>query len=282
VIRIVTVPLDLSENADRAVEPAAAIARQLDVVLELVVVGSPGLDHGADELELEARASQVAGVPTERVVLSSNNELDALVPYVADTDRLVCMASRGRGRVGDVLAPSLTLALVRDTERPVLVVGPRLRSWPGSVGTIYLGVDEQGVPGSVIDTLGDLARALGSSVTLVHVHDPSGPARQHAPGGLTVDGALERFRTRGLSASALELTGEITKVLAGLPAQVTTCSIVAVTTRVETRLGRVLRGSVTSQLIATSPVPVLVIPARVRHDDAPARNRLAMDRTSCP
>ena len=268
-IRIVTVPLDLTDTADRAIAPANVIARQLDAVVELAVVTSPGLDRMADEHALEQRAVQVADVPTERVVLSSNDELVALAPYFEDTERLVCMASHGRGRVGDVLAPSVTLALVRDSARPVLVVGPRLGWWPGPVGTIYLGVDEHGVPGGVVEVVGDLADALGSDLSLVHVREPGRRAPRSTGDELTVDVALERLRARGLSAGALELAGDPADTLGGLSARAAACSIIAVTTRVDTRLGRLLRGSVTSQLVATSPVPVLVIPAAISVDGHP-------------
>lgn len=262
-IRIVTVPLDLTDTADRAIAPANVIARQLDAIVELAVVTSPGLDRLADEHALAQRAEQVTGVATERVVLSANDELAALAPYLEDTERLVCMASHGRGRVGDVLAPSVTLALTRGSARPVLVVGPHLGWWPGPVGTIYLGVDEHGVPGRVVEVLGDFADALGSDVSLVHVREPDGRIPRSIDDEVTIDGALARLRERGLSAGAVELVGDPADTLSGLAARAAACSIIAVTTRVDTRLGRILRGSVTSQLVATSPVPVLVIPATI-------------------
>ena len=268
-IRIVTVPLDLTDTADRAVAPANIIARQLDAVVELAVVTSPGLDRLADEHALEQRAAHVTGVPTERVVLSSNDELAALAPYFEDTERLVCMASHGRGRIGDVLAPSVTLALMRGSARPVLVVGPRLGWWPGPIGAIYLGVDEHGVPAGVVEVIGALADALGGDLSLVHVREPDGRSSRSINDELTIDAALARLRGRGLSASALELAGDPADTLSGLAARAAACSIIAVTTRIDTRLGRILRGSVTSQLVATSPVPVLVIPATVAVDRHP-------------
>jgi nucleotide-binding universal stress UspA family protein len=268
-IRIVTVPLDLTDTADRAIAPANVIARQLDAIVELAVVTSPGLDRLADEHALKQRAEQVIGVATERVVLSSNDELAALAPYFEDTERLVCMASHGRGRVGDVLAPSVTLALMRDSARPILVVGPHLGWWPGPVGTIYLGVDEHGVPGGVLEVVGDFADALGSDVSLVHVREPDGRAPRSSNDEVSVDRALEHLRDRGSPASALELAGDPADTLGGLAARAAACSIIAVTTRVDTRLGRILRGSVTSQLVATSPVPVLVIPATISVGEHP-------------
>jgi nucleotide-binding universal stress UspA family protein len=270
-IRLVTVPLDLTGTADRALAPAAAIARQLGVSLELVVVTSPGLDHLADELELGRRASHVTGVPTERVVLSSNDEFEALAPYFEDPDRLVCMASHGRGRLGDMLAPSVTLALVRDTGRPVLVAGPHLSSWPGPVGTILLGVDEKGVPVGVADAVADLAEAFTTDVALVQVNGQHRTVPPPAAGALTVGDSLEQLRSRGIAASAVELTGDPADALAQLAERSARCPIIAVTTRVDTRLGRVLRGSVASRLVARSPVPVLVMPASMP-SNRPARH----------
>jgi nucleotide-binding universal stress UspA family protein len=260
-IRIVTVPLDLTAEADRAIAPAVVLARQLDAALEVVVVSSPGLDHTPDQHELQARATQLVGVATSMTVLESDDAVDALAPYFADPQRLMCMASHGRGRLADAFIPSVTFALVHGTRRPAVVVGPRIDWWPGPVAGIFLGVDERGVPTTTMEVVGAWAADLSCAVHLVQTQ--SADPTDEVPGAeaLGVDAARQWLHEHGVSASVRHVVGEPALTLADMASRSGGSPLVAVTARVETRRERVLRGSVTSRLIAACACPVLVVPA---------------------
>lgn len=267
-IRIVTVPLDLTADADRAIAPAVVLARQLDAALEFVVVSSPGLDHLGDEHELQARATQHAGLRTSTTVLESDDPVSALAPYFADAERLVCMASHGRGRLGDAFIPSLTFSLVHGTHRPALVVGPRVGWWPGPVSGMLLGVDERGVPETTLETAASWAAALGVGIDLIRTQPPDPSPDDPASGALGTDAARAWLHDRGLTAGVRHIVGEPAMSLADMAARTNASPLVAVTARVETRRERVLRGSVTSRLIAVCPCPVLVVPSVLSSDEA--------------
>ena len=77
-IRIVTVPLDLTAESDRAITPGVVLAQQLGAGLELVVVTSPGIDTGPDQYELQARAAQLVGVVTSTGVVEADDAYTGL------------------------------------------------------------------------------------------------------------------------------------------------------------------------------------------------------------
>jgi len=260
-IRIVTVPLDLTADADRAIAPAVVLARRLDAALELVVVSSPGLDHLDDEYELQARAAQHVGLRASTTVLESDDPVAALAPYFADGERLVCMASHGRGRLGDAFIPSVTFSLVHGTHRPALVVGPRFGWWPGPVSGMLLGVDERGVPVTTLETTAAWAGALGVGIDLIRTQPPDPSPDDPTSGALGTEAARVWLQERGLTAGVRHIVGEPAASLSDMAARTDASPLMVVTARVETRRERVLRGSVTSRLIAVCPCPVLVVPS---------------------
>lgn len=273
-IRIVTVPLDLTADADRALGPAVVLARQLDAVLELAVVSSPGLDHTEDEYALQARAVQHLGVRTSTTVLEADDVASALSPYFGDPERMVCMATHGRGRLAEVFVPSVTLSLVHGSHRPAVVVGPRLAWWSGPVSGVLLGVDERGAPRTTLEVVARYAGAFGARVDLVQTQPPDGVGEDPVPGSLGVDDACAWLHDRGLAVGVRRIAGEPAVSLADMAARTNASPLVAVTSRVETRRERALRGSVTSRLIAASPCPVLVVPAALDVERASDRSGL--------
>ena len=158
-VRIVTVPLDLSAEADRAIGPATVLARQFGAALELVVVSSPGLDHVGDEAELQARAAQLVGVPASTHVRTGDDVVASLGELADDPDRLVCLASHGRSRLGELVTPSVALSLVHTAQRPAVIVGPRQDWWPGPIGMLLVGLDERGVPVTTLELVAAWAGA---------------------------------------------------------------------------------------------------------------------------
>ncbi|WP_254764351.1 universal stress protein [Natrinema marinum] len=144
----VLVPTDGSENANRATERGATIASHCGAavhVLNVVDLQSAGGLFSAGGLEaefvdrLEARgteavdaaASAIAETASEvdvttAVVRTTGGEGAAagIRGYVADHDiDLIVMGSHGRSNVGRQLLGSVTSALLRTVDVPVLVVG---------------------------------------------------------------------------------------------------------------------------------------------------------------
>lgn len=264
-VRIVTVPLDLTAEADRAIAPATVLARQLGAALELVVVTAPGLDRGADEAALQARAAQLTGVPTSVAVSTGDDVVAGLVDLAADPERLVCMASHGRSRLGELLTPSVALALVHTAHRPAVLIGPRLDWWPGPIGTLIVGLDERGIPRTTLDLVAIWASALGADVDLVRAVAPDEPDVGPAGDALDVEAAQTALAERSVVARVRHLLGEPAVTLADAADRAARRSpLVVVTGRVGSRRERVLHGSVTGRLLAANPAPTLVVPTVVR------------------
>lgn len=278
-VRIVTVPLDLTAEADRAIGPATVLARQFAAALELVVVTSPGLDRLADEAELQARVDQLVGVPTSASVRTGEDVVDSLGELAEDPDRLVCLASHGRSRLGELITPSVALSLVHTAQRPAVIVGPRPDWWPGPVGTLLLGLDERGVPVTTLELVASWAQALGADVSLVRAQSPDRMPDELDGGSVGVDGARSWLEGRGLTVEVQHLLGEPAVTLADAADRAGRRSpLVVVTGRVGTRRERVLHGSVTGRLLAVCPVPVLVVPSMVAARDPAEGARLPAQR----
>ena len=198
-VRIVTVPLDLSAEADRAIGPATVLARQFGAALELVVVSSPGLDHVGDEAELQARAAQLVGVPASTYVRTGDDVVASLGELADDPDRLVCLASHGRSRLGELVTPSVALSLVHTAQRPAVIVGPRQDWWPGPIGMLLLGLDERGVPVTTLELVAAWAGALAADVGLVRAQTPDQRPDELDPGALGVERGAGVARRRATS-----------------------------------------------------------------------------------
>ncbi len=263
-VRIVTVPLDLNAEADRAIGPAAVLARQLGAVLELVVVSSPGLGGFGDEAELQARAAQLAGVSVSTCVRTAPDALGGLLELADDPERLICMASHGRSRFGELLTPSVALSLVHTAQRPAVIVGPHLDWWPGPVGTLLVGLDERGVPPTTLALVADWSGVLGAGVELIRAQTPDQRPDDLDDGALAVEEARQWLEGRGVTVGIRHLLGEPAVTLADAADRAGGRSpLVVVTGRVGTRRERVLHGSVTSRLISANRVPTLVVPSVV-------------------
>jgi nucleotide-binding universal stress UspA family protein len=135
------VPLDSSETAEAALAPTAALASQLGVPVELVLVSSPGIDAVDDDRYLEkAAASLACTVGTVRRV-GSNDVVGVLVDIADEPGALLCMSTRGRSRLAPVLG-SIAAGVVRSARHPVLLFGPEAR--PPAAFDVVAGCIEPG------------------------------------------------------------------------------------------------------------------------------------------
>jgi nucleotide-binding universal stress UspA family protein len=140
----VLLPLDGSQVAETALEPAAELARHLDLSLTLakVVEPPPVIDgpvvypapwaaelletrrkESEDYLEDVADRLRARGFRVEAVVTVGAAVADALLELArADEIAVVAMSTHGRGGIQRLLLGSVTDKVVRAAARPVLVV----------------------------------------------------------------------------------------------------------------------------------------------------------------
>ena len=123
------VALDPARAAGPEAAVAAAVAHQTGQTLDLVAVAAPGLGRGPADAFLRARVheSRLAGVGTIAwSVLEDGKPADLLIDHVAqDPATIICLGTRARGPVRELLLGSVSGAVVRRSPVPVLLIGPR-------------------------------------------------------------------------------------------------------------------------------------------------------------
>jgi nucleotide-binding universal stress UspA family protein len=137
----ILVATDGSENGrnalDEAIEVAVAAAAGLTVVYvrraPLPVIGEPfyqrglsaELRHANETSAIALGVAHTAGVEAEAVVLEGDPAEQILdLARIRDVD-LIVVGSRGLGTMAGVLLGSVSRAVVRDADRPVLVTTRR-------------------------------------------------------------------------------------------------------------------------------------------------------------
>jgi nucleotide-binding universal stress UspA family protein len=140
----IVVPLDLSDTALQALEPAAEIAQALGDELHLMTVEEPKLRNELRDLASSehARISEVVssylvnatagltGIETSTAAIGGDDAAEALIEY-ADRDesvRMIAIASHGRSGIERWRLGSVAERLVRHSTVPVLVIPARHRS----------------------------------------------------------------------------------------------------------------------------------------------------------
>ena len=163
--------LDLSPISDRAVPVGAALARQADVPLELVVVGGPGMDPEIDEAELRRRVGLTAVEP-RLIVLQDEDAAGRLCEFGGEDGRVLCLSTHGRGTMASAILGSVSRRVAENAQHPTVLVGPKARVDVSRFDTIVVGVDPAHPDDDLLDTAGAWAKALGTQVHLVAVEEP--------------------------------------------------------------------------------------------------------------
>lgn len=137
----IMVPLDLSNTASKALQPAVDVARGLGDEILLVTVG--GLRLRGDLLDvaetehvsvpdmienhLRSTAAEIEGVETSFQMIPGDDAADSLIDFASSDHsiRMIVMATHGRSGLERWRLGSVTERVVRHSELPVLVVPAR-------------------------------------------------------------------------------------------------------------------------------------------------------------
>jgi nucleotide-binding universal stress UspA family protein len=259
----IVVPLDFSDEADRALPVAQALADRLGARVAALVVTSPGLDPRIDRHEAQWHARR-AGCRLDDVVLSHDDDVVAdLVAVTGTPGTLLCLASSARGAVIDLVARSVSERVLCSARGPVLVVGPGVEPgghW-GEVRDLLCCVDDEPiVTDRLLAVTADWALALDCAPHLVRVVGPDGPEAA-AEARESLDAVVRRLWARGVPATsglvaADDTGGAIVRCARRWPG----CAVV-LASHGRSGLRRLALGSVTLDVLRRSPSPVLVIPA---------------------
>jgi len=250
------VPVDGSDTAEQALACARVIASKLEacdvVLLSVDVDDGERMRPYVDALVARsgggvARVECVTGDPAGEIVRSAQHQPDAVV----------CMTTRGHGRIAAPLLGSVATEVLRGVEGPVLLVGPRCEpDWwhePPHLVACWAGDASD----AILQPAQSWSSALGMDLSLLFVFHPLDvpasvdPQKEFLPALAQLDGGHRPVRTVDLHDDFPP--GAIADYARELPA-----TLLALTTHARSGLGRAVLGSVAMDVVHRSPCPVLV------------------------
>ena len=181
----IVVPVDGSHFSGTAADAAATLARSLGVPMTLFGITHSDGDRdrivkGLDDLVASLRRDLIVDVVVDAVgaVMTVGSYVaDSILDEAGRDGALICIASHGHSGLGATLVGSTTEAVLRRSQRPVLVVGPKHdgRPW-GEDALLVASVDGSPLSEQAIPIAAEWSAALRLPMWLVQVADPvAGP-----------------------------------------------------------------------------------------------------------
>jgi nucleotide-binding universal stress UspA family protein len=292
-IKRVLVPVDFSPPSTMAVNHAVEFARRFRAKLTLLHVIEPSTalmytfptDSEIAEAQRVERAERMLtamlgpevqddlDLDTAVAVGDIGSEIASAVHRLqAD---IVVMGTHGRRLLGRWLVGSVTQALLRKIDVPILTVCHAAR--PLSFKRILFATDFLESSDAGFDFAMNLANTLKAKLFVAHVIDPRPPVSYETPEMAAVfDAEQERFREEARAAFKLiesEATGKNVKVetvlAKGIPADAilriadeNDVDLIVLAVRRKSRMNRILVGTTAEHVIREATVPVLSVPFR--------------------
>ena len=165
------VPMDGSPEAERALAPAAGLARVFGATVH-VIAGAVSRDQ---RWWYERYLAEIGGT-SEPLVAHLSDDPDAAGTIVSTAHRLdpclVCMATHGRARTAGIVG-STFVAVVARLHAPLVAVGPRVHATDRpEYGHLAVCLDGGTGVWEAVPVAAGLARRLDWRVTLLTVADP--------------------------------------------------------------------------------------------------------------
>lgn len=261
-LRKIIVPLDGSELSESALAPARSIAARAGASL-LLATTRWGSDVTTPRRYIDERAAAIADA--EARVILDRKAADAICLLARENpETLVCMATHGRGGLRATAMGSVAEAVVREVQRPLVLVGRESRlgeSLPESPHVV-VGVDGSDASKAVLPAAIELALALGADIQVAQVVLAPEVIKVAVPRtseAIALEDVVKQIHDAGVAATYEiiddgDTSARLASYAAGVPA-----SIVALATHGRTGLARVALGSVATRVVRRSACPVLVV-----------------------
>lgn len=285
----VLVPTDGSNDAIRAAEHGAALARTFGArlhllnVVDLAAAGGP-FDAGGlgeefverlrEDAEKTIDATEAAiSVPQGlRTAVEEGRPVRTILDYAEEHDvELIAMGTQGRTGVDRYVAGSVAEGVVSQATVPVLTVRSTDRSdTAGDYADILLPTDGSDYAARAVEPALAVAEQFGARVHVLHVVNPADfptdaddtlAERFEAQGEAVTADVVDRVRQAGLEAVSVVREGTPAAELLDY-ADDAEIDLIAMGTAGKTGPNRFLLGSTTERVIRHAPIPVLAVNAR--------------------
>ena len=259
--KTIVVPLDGSELAERSLPTAAWLGRELGCQIRLMTTNLGG-DTAAEEAYLRDQATKAGAASIDVEVVDHRFPARGVQDCVeALADPVICMTTRGRGGLAEVLLGSVSDEIVRGVQVPVVLVGPHCVAGEPPSRTVVLSVDGSDASFAALPTVADWAPRLGLDVHVVTVAQCGStgePDSRSVAAHELVDEVAAKLATLGTGAKTHVLnSGHPADVIVafakGLPA-----ALIAIGTHGAGGLSARALGQVADGIVRHSPCPVLV------------------------
>jgi nucleotide-binding universal stress UspA family protein len=253
--------------AGAAITPGRDLAEALGATLVLMTAEPMILWH--EQLDraqayLEEQAAETGSPRVETLVIEDEARQQAILGQGEAAHSVVCMATHGRGGLGQAVLGSTAEGVLRASTRPILLVGPGVdrSARPIRDGNLVVAIDGSDASATILPTAADWVHWLGLRPWAVEVlTPPSGTAMEPDPAaeGAAVHHAAQTLRDRdGRGAQWEVLHGPDAADALVAFAERLPASLVAMGTHGRTGLARVTLGSVTMRVVRECSCPVLV------------------------
>ncbi len=286
---LVLVPLDGSSLSGRALPFAVAVARERQLRLLLVRVLEPSPPRGmplVQEPDARAYLDHIAGQVREEGVVVQTLVSSTLFGTVAEVlvgkaqqrgCELIVMSTHGRGGLGRWVYGTVAEEVLRRSPVPVLLISSTCdRVWtPGKRLRVLMPLDGSPLSEEAVQPMLIGIRQLASEIIALHV-EPS----TALPDVYLSDGAesvtlgedylnqVARLQKQGLNVTALTEEGSPGAVISRVAAE-QDVDLIAMATHGRTGIARLVLGSVSTETLHRSHVPVLLYrPAAMRRESA--------------
>jgi nucleotide-binding universal stress UspA family protein len=259
-IESLLVPLDESPVAEAGLAAARDLAGLVGASIRLMTVVIPNSDEAEASQYLHDAAARAGVEPSGVEVVASTGPAHEIVDSAQAHGDLVCMATHGRGRMGELMLGSVSEMVIARSTAPVLLVGPHAEVAAPASGPVLVPLDGSPSATSALPPAIAWASELRAGLHLVHVTTPGSIGT-----GGTEPAALIEAVSPHEGAAGLEVTAE---VIEGKPARLVIgaardqhASLIVLTSRGAT--DELTLSKVARRVIRDAPVPVLVVPHRV-------------------
>ena len=253
------VPLDESPGAEAGLAAARDLAGLIDASIRLMTVVIPNSD-AVEAAEYLRGAADRAGVePTDVEVIASTGPAREIVDSAEAHGDLVCMATHGRGRLGELMLGSVSQAVIARSLAPVLLVGPDAEVAPQASGPVLVPLDGSPSATTALPPAIAWASALRVGLHLAHVTSPGSIGTEGTDPAALIETVSPHDGAAGLEVSAEVIEGKPARLIVDV-ARDQQASLIVLTSRGAT--DELTLSKVARRIIRDAPVPVLVVPHR--------------------